>query len=69
MNITMGLYRQVDFVPVKESVFLIAWQISGIMFLREDRFYTWKALLSLCCIVAVLITGIFIISCKPEKKE
>jgi len=39
------------------------------MFLKEDRFYSWPQLLILSGLVTILITGIFIISCKPEKNK
>ena len=53
-------------MPVRESLNLVLWQIAGIAFYNEDKYYTSGQLVMLGCIVSFLITGIFIISCKSD---
>lgn len=66
LNVAMKIYRQIDVVPVYESLSLVFIIVAGLVLFNESVYYTWGELASILAGAFVIVIGIVILALKHK---
>ena len=66
LNVAMKTYRQIDVVPVYESLSLLFIIVAGLVLFNESAYYTWGELMGILAGAFVIVIGIVILALKHK---
>ena len=66
LNLAMKTFRQIDCVPVYESLCIVFTIMYGLVLFDESQYYTWGQVMGILGGAFIIMIGIFILSLKHK---